>query len=345
MKKHAAFALLATAAMAASAQSSVTLFGVLDANVRSVKNGDNTVKSLSNNGLASSRLGVRGSESLGGGLSASFWLEHGFNSDTGSQSDAARFWNRRSTVSLNGGFGELRLGRDFTPTYSNFSAYDVFGDNGVAASGKFNSVLGTGADTSTRADNLASYILPSLGGVYGQVSVAAGEGTAGKKYAGGRLGYNAGPLNVSVAYGQTDVTALVPGDDSFKSFSVGGSYNFNVVKVSAFYLQNKYAANKLTNYSVGATVPVGAGEFRLGYLKANAEGRTAGGVNVGSNDATQLALGYNHNLSKRTALYGTLARVNNKNAAAFVVAGSPALSSPNTGKDSTGYEVGIRHAF
>ena len=134
------------------------------------------MKSLSTNGLNTSRLGVRGVEDLGDGLKAGFWLETGLNPDTGTTSDGTRFWNRRSTVSLSGKFGEVRLGRDFTPSYTGNSDYDPFGDNGVAAAGKFAPKFGTAVDTLTRADNEATYFLPSgLNGVYGQVSVAAGS--------------------------------------------------------------------------------------------------------------------------------------------------------------------------
>jgi len=131
MKKFAALAVLAAASAGAYAQSSVTLFGIIDEAGRYVKNGDLKIKSLASGGINTSRLGVRGTEDLGGGLKAGFWLETGLNADSGTQSDSTRFWNRRTTVSLLGNFGEVRLGRDFTPTYTGYSDYDVFGDNGA----------------------------------------------------------------------------------------------------------------------------------------------------------------------------------------------------------------------
>ena len=342
MKKITAFALLATAAAAASAQSSVTLFGIVDASVRSVKNGDDTVKSLSNNGLSSSRLGFRGVEDLGGGLKASFWLEHGFNSDTGSVSDANRFWNRRSTVGLSGGFGEVRLGRELTPTFTGFGDFDVFGTNGIGAADKFNSTLSSGADTATRSDNGVSYILPSgIGGVYGQFTFAPGEGTVGKKYYAGRVGYSAGPLNTSVAYGVTKVAA-VAGNEDFKTLSLGASYDFGFVKLLGYYQRNEAGDQQLSNFNLGGSFPVGAvGQIRVSYIRANLDG-TVGGLSVDENDATQLAIGYVHALSKRTSLYGTVARVDNKGAARFALASSPAIAA---GQDSSGYEFGIRHSF
>jgi predicted porin len=274
-------------------------------------------------------------------LRAGFWLESGINPDTGTQSDTTRFWNRRSTVSLSGGFGELRLGRDFTPTYTGFSDFDAFGTNGVATSDKFTSRFGTTADTITRADNQVSYFLPqSLGGFYGQASVAAGEGTSGKKYAGGRGGYAAGPLNVSLSYGQTTVTPLVAGDDKFKFATLGGAYDFNVVKLTGYYSQMKVGDQKLNVANIGALVPLGQGTVRVSYIKADFKG-----PGIDNNEANQIALGYVYDLSKRTALYATAARINNKGNAAFVVDANPALPSPNPAQDSTGYEVGVRHSF
>jgi predicted porin len=341
MKHYAALALLAAISATASAQSSVTLFGVADLGIRHVKNGDNSVNSLSSQGANTSRIGVRGMEDLGGGLQAGFWLEAGLNPDTGTQSDASRLWNRRSTLSLIGGFGELRLGRDKTPTYTVIDDFDAFGTNGVAAGDKFLSKLGTVVDTNVRADNLAQYFLPSgLGGVYGSAAVAAGEGTQGKKYAGGRIGYATGPVNVSLAYGQTDVGPNPSGGDKYKTFIAGASYDFGMVKLLGAFDQMKAGDLKLQVANIGALIPVGRGKVRVSYIDANAKG-----PGIDANDATQVAVGYLYDLSKRTSLYGTVARVNNKGRAAFVVDANPALPSPNPSQDSTGYEIGIRHSF
>jgi predicted porin len=343
MKKFATLAVLAAASAGAYAQSSVTLFGIVDEAARYVKNGDLKMKSLASGGINTSRLGVRGVEDLGDGLKAGFWLETGLNADSGTQSDTTRFWNRRATVSLLGNFGEVRLGRDFTPTYLGYSDYDPFGDNGVAASGKFDSSLGTARDTGTRADNQITYLTPgNLGGFYGRASVAAGEGTAGKRYVGGRAGWAAGPIDVSASYGQTTVVPIASGEDKFKVFDLGGSYDFGVVKATAYFTQNKFADQKLQVYSIGAIVPIGVGQVKAAYTHANASGTTPAGVNVDGNDADQIALGYIYNFSKRTAVYTTAAYVKNKGSAAFAVASSPVLVP---GEKSTGVELGLRHAF
>jgi predicted porin len=352
MKKIVTLAVLAAISSIAAAQSSVTLFGVVDEAARYVKNGDLKMKSLASGGINTSRFGVRGLEDLGDGLKAGFWLESGLNADSGSNSDATRFWNRRSTVSLMGGFGEIRLGRDFTPTYTGYTDYDAFGDNGVAASSKFDASLGVSRDGATgtsfgtglgtRADNQIAYFLPSnIGGVYGRVAVASGEGTAGKKYVGGRIGYAAGPVDVSGSYGEYEVAPL-NGDDKFKIADVGASYDFGVVKAMAYYTQSKFADQKIATYSIGAVAPIGLGQLKAQYTHANASGTNAGGVNVDDNDADQFAIGYVYNLSKRTAVYGTGAYIKNKGQATFAVASAPTLVA---GGKSTGLEVGIRHSF
>jgi predicted porin len=341
MKKYATLALLAALSATAAAQSSVTLFGIVDVGVRRVENGDNSVYSLSSNGANTSRIGLRGTEDLGDGLKAGFWLESGLHPDTGTTSDSTRFWNRRSTVSLSGSFGELRLGRDKTPTYTVVDDFDPFGTSGVGAGDKFLSKLGSTADTNVRADNMAQYVLPaSLHGVYGGLAVAAGEGATGKKYAGGRLGYADGPVNVSLAYGTTTVAPNAAGEDKLKFVVAGGSYDFGVVRALGYVDEQKYGSAKLDVINLGAHIPMGSGTLRVGYANANAKG-----PGIDDNDATQFAVGYLYDLSKRTSLYGTVAKVNNKGRAAFVVDANPALANPNPAKDSTGYELGIRHRF
>ena len=362
MKKIATLAVLAAVAGGAYAQSSVTLFGIVDEAARYTKNGDYSQKALVSGGLNTSRIGLRGVEDLGSGLKAGFWLESGLNADSGTNSDTTRFWNRRSTVSLLGSFGEVRLGRDFTPTYTGYTDYDVFGDNGVAASSKFDISMGVSRDGQvtpgqytnsgeTRADNQIQYFTPTgLGGFYGRASVASGEGTAGKKYVGGRVGYGAGPLDVSVSYGQFTVAPAF-GDDKFKTADVGASYDFGVVKLSGYYTQSKFVNQKIATYSLGATAPIGLGLIRAAYTHANqtgtaavsASGTVAGVTSVDANDASQFALGYIYNLSKRTAVYTTGAYIKNKGNAQFVAgATTPGIVA---GQNSRAVEVGLRHSF
>src|SRR5574337_2068539 len=141
--------LIALAALAfvgaASAQTStgnVTLWGVVDADISHYSLGGlSKTMASSSGGNAGSQLGFRGTEDLGGGMSANFWLETQLSNQTGGAGGASfsggtlgsAFFNRRSTVSLAGGFGEVRLGRDYSPSFLNHFVFDPFRDSGPGA--------------------------------------------------------------------------------------------------------------------------------------------------------------------------------------------------------------------
>ena len=351
MKKSTlALAALTAFAGAASAQSSVTIGGIVDLAARSVKNGSlGEIKTLSPEGMQSNRFIVRGVEDLGGGMRASFWLEAAIAPDTGGGTAAVApgaaagglTWQRRSTVSVSGGWGELRLGRDYTPTFWTHTLFDPFNTVGVAsqtnlmASVNMPTPANSLATTLARANNTIGYFLPgNLGGIYGQFMVAAGEGTTGNKYTGGRLGYAAGPINVAVAYGITSQTGAMR--DDLTAMNFGGSYNLGFMTLVGQYHEYKYLTSKLKNAVIGATVPLGASTLKFTY------GRTGD-----FRSARQIGLGYQYDLSKRTALYSNFSQVDNKPGSNFTASGSgiaPTAASP-TGFKSTGYEFGVRHAF
>jgi predicted porin len=402
MKKTLIALAALAAAGAASAQSSVTLFGIVDANVSryvvgGMPYGNNTV--LSNSGYNSSRLGFRGTEDLGGGLSASFWLEGQLQNDNGyasSNAAGAFTFQRRSTISLAGAsWGELRLGRDYVPSFWNTSVFDPFGTVGVGASVEFKDRLyptGIAAaapyvgGTSTfdpnyvRANNSIGYFLPAnLGGFYGQAMFAfdevPGKSQAGR-YWGLRGGYGSGPFNVALAYGHTDggvTTVPAPAGANptnlgfgtaatgglftmprVNNWNIGGQWDFGMARLMGLYDHVKYDGGAvggdatLRGWNIGGIVPVGAGEFKLSY------GRVTLDVAGPDPKTSQWAVGYVHNLSKRTALYTTYARLKNSNGANMPI--NAALSqgpSPSTGlagvvpanSSSWGFDLGIRHSF
>jgi hypothetical protein len=155
---------LAATVTAASAQSSVTAFGVVDLNGRWLDNNGVTQYSMSQDGLAPSRLGFRGVEAMGGRLKAGSWLEAPLDPDIGNAGVGLAF-TRRSTVSLSNSWGEVRLGRDETATYYNTGHFDPFGDTGLGAAGNLTikppAVPAGGAyDTPLRAKNMVAYFAP-----------------------------------------------------------------------------------------------------------------------------------------------------------------------------------------
>ena len=345
MKKSLlALAVLGAFAGAASAQSSVTLFGVIDLNGRYVDNGGGKQYQMSQDGLASSRIGLRGTEDLGGGLSAGFWLEGSLNPDTGTP--GGQTWQRRSTVSLAGGWGEVRLGRDYTSTFWNATIFDPFGTNGLGSMGNlyFTPAVPTGQafGTLVRDNNMIGYFLPSgiAGGLYGQAQVAAGEGANGSKYYGGRIGYAAGPFNVAAAYGKTQVS--VPLDQNGTQYNFGGSWNFGFLALSGFWGKTEVGQFNQDNWFVAATAPFGLWTIRGSY---GAVDRT-GGV-VEGQKADQFAVGAIYDLSKRTAFYGTYSYLHNKNGSSFIVGAlqNVADGGARANANSSGFEVGIKHSF
>jgi len=343
-----AVAVLGAFAGAVSAQSSVTLFGVVDLSANSIENGGKTVKSLQSNQLNSNRLGFRGTEDLGGGLNAGFWLEAGMNNDDGgvggSNGISSVMFNRRSTVSLISKMGEIRLGRDYNPSFWNTVFFDVYGANGI---GQFDNMLGAAnagsvAATFARSNNSIGYFLPSgLGGIYGQAQVAAGENVNGQKYMGGRLGYAAGPFDVAIGYGKTEATGSA-GNKDFTVFNVGGSWDFGMVKVFGLYNELEYVNAKLKTYGISASVPLGQGELKAGYTATDSVGKTLANVNIDGDNARQYSVQYIYNLSKRTALYTGYSKIDNDGKANFKVLGN---GYDATGGTSQGYNFGVRHSF
>jgi predicted porin len=364
MKKSLiALAALASFAGLASAQSSVTLFGIVDATLAHGHGDTSNKTQLTNSGYNSSRLGFRGTEDLGGGMSASFWLEAGMNNDDGrgaatntnNQASGGAVagigggqgltFNRRSTVSLAGGWGELRLGRDYSPQFWNLTVFDPFGTNGVGTTQTLNSII-TGV-TAVRASNTIGYFLPgNLGGFYGQAQYYLGENNSnstttvgtppvtvtnkndGDGY-GVRIGFANGPFNVAAAFSRTQYAA---GD--VHQNNIAGQWDFGVAQAMAEYSSDKNGTVKGTGWLVGGLVPVGAGQVRLAYSRYKTDAVT-------TPTAKKWALGYVHNLSKRTALYATYAHVSNEGASAQALNGA----TTSAGGTSTGYDFGIRHSF
>jgi len=365
MKKSVlALAVLGTFAGAAAAQGSVTLFGVVDLNVRYVDNDDDTWQ-LGQDGMAGSRLGFRGVEDLGGGLKASFHLEGAIGPDTGlgggsfgnsSKTTNAYAFQRRSTLSLSNQWGELRLGRDYTSTFWNITSFDPFGTNGVGSAGNLYlpaelrsaTTSANAFGTLVRANNMVAYILPNgqFGpGIYGQFQVAAGEGDFLNKYYGGRLGWAGGVFNVAAAYGRTE-TGI--NDVDMDNWNVGFSWDLKFLKASLYYGEislNGVGDYKQENWYVGAAMPLGQANFKISYGAVNVSQDSVPGTvsAIDGNDGTQWAIGADYNLSKRTAFYVTFSAISNDNTATYAVSstGSP-LSGGNSSK---GGEVGIRHSF
>ena len=356
MKKSLIALAVLAASGAAMAQSSVTMFGVVDTGVAYLKgtNGGNSNYGLTTGGNASSCLGFRGVEDLGGGLKAGFWLESGFNSDTGNGKAAGASGNglefaRRSTVSLMGNFGEVRLGRDETAAYNKLSAYSNFSVIGVGGFRGWNSTIGDGI----RQNNMIAYFTPNFSGFTAGVNYAFGEvagSSATARYVGGFAAYNNGPLSVTIGADHKNGASLASAgfaNRTVETYGLGASYDFGMAKVNGLVLQAREKGGsvntKQTSYALGVSAPVGGvGEVKAQY--ALYDGKN--GAAYGNGKSHQLSLGYVHNLSKRTALYGTYSYLKNKDNRTMTLIDSGA-GAYNVGANGSnhGVQVGIRHAF
>ena len=364
MKKSLIALAVLAASGAAMAQSSVTLFGIVDTNVSyldGVSNaaGTNTDSKygIGTSGNATSRLGFRGVEDLGGGLKAGFHLEGEIFGDDGNASGFN--FKRRSTVSLMGNFGEVRLGRDLTPGYSKFISYDLFGQVGIGQFMGWSNWNGNNQTTANnnndangiRSSNMISYYTPNFSGFtaglgYGFDEKADTTNSKKGRYVGGYVAYDNGPLSVALSYDESSALVLTSpaatGADRNR-LTLGGSYDLNVVKLNALLQQTKDdvpggSERKVNAYMLGASAPVGAGEVKLQYALYDQKAIDS--------KAHQISLGYVHNLSKRTAVYGTVAYMDNNDASKLnLSAKGLGTIDARAGDSQTGYQVGIRHAF
>ena len=257
MKKSLIALAVLAASGAAMAQSSVTLYGVADAGVGKIEAGslaggndasDKTEfigNSLMNNG--NSRLGVRGTEDLGGGLKAGFNFETGIDLDDGSATNSA-FWARQANVWLGGNWGTLKLGRQFTPSYLTLATYELTGAANYSALTNTYNVAGIGF----RANSAFAYVTPDMGGFSAAVAYVTKTdlGLSKDAYDLGLM-YNNGPIAVGVSankFGTSKTNYQAGAKYSFGNFAIAGSYT------SA----SNQAKNVRRGFGLGASAGFGA---------------------------------------------------------------------------------------
>lgn len=357
----------------AQAETSVTLYGILDGGIGYNKvSGSSSYTGAPNTGIDSkkvgmisgvqsgSRWGLKGSEDLGNGLRGVFVLESGFDLNTGNSAQGGRLFGRQATLGLAGdSWGQLDFGRQTNIASKYFGSIDPFGAGFqfAAAGSAF-----TAANTA-RYDNMVMYQSPSFSGfqfgvgysfnVNGSqsydkdVAPYYNSKDANKKAITTGLRYANGPVNVALTYDQVksgsvrDVTygAINPATGlaapaysggvsdnvTIKSWNLGGSYDFEVVKLALAFGQtrnglfeaasfgdikgsdNAYKGQrglKVNSYLVGATAPIGNGKLMASWTMADPRSAPDAAVNGEEFDKQQTySLGYTYSLSKRTNVY------------------------------------------
>lgn len=347
--------LLAIASSQASAQT-VTIYGVADAGFEYQKatagsaGPATSIKTLSSGTFAASRLGFRGVEDLGGGLKAFFQLEHGFNLDDGTVTGAA-FWGRKSIVGLSGSWGELSLGRDYTPGfwvqfYTDVNAFAMYGNAGTMSAFALTGML--------RASNGIFYASPEINGFRGRLIYTLGdESAAAPKDAGRVMGlsgeYRSSTLSAGVFHQQR--TTVFPANSASSESNVyqgiTGLYNFGPWAISGGFTRFDPAGSNSTTSGVvkslwgGLIYRFGTNDLRIniGRVTTDLTAPTDG-------KSTLVGINYSHYLSKTTNLYLGAGRVSNNMSAQFGLEGG-SRAIPNRGRDSdtTAFGAGMRVIF
>jgi predicted porin len=338
----------------AMAQTNVLVYGLLDVGVVRESGGPaGSVVKLDSGLQYGSRLGFLGTEDLGGGNSALFHMESGFDVSSGALQQGGLLFGRQLYAGIkNTSYGGLTFGRQYSTMFFSLGSIDPFGGglagtvtNLMSAGSKAVASGGSGAG---RMNNAVKYKAPVLAGFTGELSYALGE-VAGDNRANrqldGSIGYSAGSLTLVLAHNRVENAT---GTDTAKVTFLGGKYNFGPMILSLGAAVNKGAFTASSNivnpdsrdYLIGVTVPYGAGSFLASYIRK--QDRSSD-----NNDANQMALGYTYALSKRTNLYTSWARMSNSrpntagNAGGFYTVGH-ALSA---GTGDKAFNVGIRHTF
>lgn len=306
-------------ASGAWAQSSVTVFGFLEQQVgRQTQDAPGT-KLFD---MGGSRLGFKGDEDLGGGLKASFYLEHRLDPDTGTSNGGATFWKGGSWVGLSSDtMGSVKLGRWWSQAFlkSQFAS-DPFG-MGTLGEGTYGTV---GCGPAFRGGCLGAFWVNnsvsyenSIGGVsFGAQYSVENVGPGGKHPANVGVSYADGPLYLGAGY---EVSNDGSADERWASLAA--TYDFGVVKLYGGYGTGQDAAKvKRKNIIFGASAPVGPGQ-----VIASVDLQDQAGTRV----EQLISVGYKYFLSKRTNIFAVLANDN---------------KAP-TGTNKSGYALGVFHSF
>jgi len=361
--KYTVTTLLALACCSAYAQSSVKVYGVADAGIvleRGAPGGNTTNVS---SGIASgSRIGFKGTEDLGNGLSAGFVVESGFAMDTGASGQGGLTFGRQSFVSLSSPLGTISAGRQYSPYYKALrDIADPFED-GLAGQAPNLMV------PNRRMDNSLRYASPKLAGFSTELVYGAGEvaGDSTRKRAlSGALNYDEGPLTLSVSHFRRESASaglhahntLLAARYKLGDYQLHAGYAFNrgmgtVGGGGSSTLGNGSTSTggtvtSATSVITSGTIGVPGASSRdvvLGLCATFGPHSFAGSVvehmdrSPANQDARQYGIAYLYSLSKRTDLYAAYARINGKNGAPFTVG-----NATDDGKGTRAFNLGLRH--
>jgi len=356
MKKHLLGLAVLAAATTASAQN-VQITGTMDIGVQNNNTGVFSQRLVSGSTWRTSRLTIAGTEDLGGGLKAKFAHETRIYPDTG----VMTLGDRDSWVGIEGGFGEVRMGRTTSAATDVDSFVNAFGGNQGLFGSRWMTTAetatdagstGTAANTSIEAlgDKVANsihYLSPTISGFQGQLQYGMGEATTQATKGNAdqtalALTYAAGPLKAVVATAKQKRKGATVTYGDIRQTGYGLQYDAGFAKFGIAAISQdrdtRSAGNTTTGTLVTANVPLGNGLNIFGALHTI----KVDGVSETSSSAT--VIGANKELSKRTMVYASYANTSNDSAAAYNITGQTASTAAN-GYDPKALTVGVRHLF
>lgn len=345
-----AVAILGASAGFAQAQTNVTIYGIVDAAVRYDTNetatGGHKLQMGGGGPLSGSRIGFKGTEDLGGGLSAIFSLENGFTTGTGAAQQGGLLFGREALVGLKGDFGKLTLGRQYAVVHDMIVSYDAYYLSNAAMIG----FQGGNYTMGSRLNNSVRYA-GTFGGVTGTLGYSLGEvagSTKTNSSTGASLAYDNGPLHLGTAwqvlnnettqyYGLTTTPV-----SQQKTWTVGGTYIAGPAKLYLNYINTRLdvADYKNNSYSAGVNYAI-SGPWSLISMVYYDKLTHAG------NNGTRLTIAptLDYRISKRTDVYLTVDYTRLTDAWK-TLASQPGFQTPFFGHDTrTSVTTGLRHTF
>jgi predicted porin len=267
---------------------------------------------------------------LGDGLRAIFILETGINSDDGTMTPAFR----QSLVGMSGKWGELALGRQYTPTFLVHATYDAFGPQGVAAQQVLLGSMQVAQAANIRANDSVNYrTAANLGGFSLQAMLTDHTASPGW-YRGVRMGYANANVSVDLALGHYNNPAI--GD--LNSLTMGGRLTLGPVKVYALYNRdNSGTGNDSRGMQLSAAYALGPTDLKVSV----AESRQTSAAGAGVGTTRRYGVGFVHGLSKRTSLYGQYATLHNSKGAKAALNGAQTAAN----QSAKGFDLGVAHSF
>jgi predicted porin len=334
--KFLAAALVSSFPLFAQAQTNVQVYGIMDAAIAVEDTdapGEDSRTVINSGNQSSSRIGFRGTEDLGNGLKALFNIEAGVALDTGA-ADSSLF-GRRAVVGLQGNFGTVTVGREYSPIAAVAAATDILGQ------GMFGSNLSAFASNrlTRRLANSVNYKSNSLAGFTVNAAYSAGEKTVDPSgdLSGVSVEYKNGGFYVGGGYHVLE--RLATGDD--KEWALGAGLAFGAFEIKGNYMvaDQTGANNEYKNANIGASYATGPNKFFINFQQQKIETGAKGNT---------VSLAYTYSLSKRTNIYTTYAQLSNNSRGVFgISSSSTAVTPPATalGADPSVFTVGVRHSF